>query len=794
SSMKNASAGDTSLSDILKSSDIPSSFATATFQRNTEQLSRIVESLDNSTVMENLLRAQTFRLDELEPKDAVSSDSISKWLNDGYTSIGYKNSQNYWKDIYSIKYTKQSDSDPRGRSYEVTLTPNKIKFVDDDNTVASGLTFHLSPYKQVIALYKKYLADNKLSSGSLDAFYQSLVNYKYPSCRPAFYVDQREIKAIEQTAEFTTEGLVYKYTKGQRVVLEPNALCLPESMFNWHFNVNKSDILVQFPTEEDYMYVKGVPADNSLYKRVTFQFPGYKWMTPYGNTALTPSFPVDEANKSIINPYEKRPEYLYGLLKEAFTSAFASENDLTVDSALRNLLTKYSKEAAPTLLLLTMSFKEQNAPLLSPLLNDQSVLSNLPKDLKISFIASYFACFNLLGKTYSMWTSYLGKQGLINILSYNDTTAPWMQLMLLHAICNTSRWQRQFAPMMFFINSRIGETPSNLILQDMIVPVKGFNRNCVVKSNYDLERYNYYQKTATSELQLKLQLNTIKYYKAVGQPVNESKTVSYQAGLQEDESFERMKEVASMYYQQFYSDTKEGKKIREQYLDELMMSKYPILAYPFFPEPTYYYLKMISDKFIIPGLEEIPDNGIAMFMSNAAFEEAYLCGMNTEMGKELLWREYPTDQRGSYFRKFWDSESSVEAIHDDKFFDVEPVHLWKGRLGQNHKDSKSGLLIFALRGQLMRQYPTTKIYLNGAIPGDKPNTLSFSAEKIEPVMETFIREDILLVGFKISLLKALGNPDKNDYGYMLTFEQSLDDLEFCQGAVKPTNTSATTAY
>ena len=31
-----------------------------------------------------------------------------------------------------------------------------------------------------------------------------------------------------------------------------------------------------------------------------------------------------------------------------------------------------------------------------------------------------------------------------------------------------------------------------------------------------------------------------------------------------------------------------------------------------------------------------------------------MVGLNHEFARKLLWREYPTDQRGSYFRQFWD--------------------------------------------------------------------------------------------------------------------------------------------
>ena len=154
--------------------------------------------------------------------------------------------------------------------------------------------------------------------------------------------------------------------------------------------------------------------------------------------------------------------------------------------------------------------------------------------------------------------------------------------------------------------------------------------------------------------------------------------------------------------------------------------------------------------------------------------------MNTEMGAELQWREYPTDRRGSYFRKFWDSESSVEAIQDNRFFDIQPLHLWDGtHLGENHLKDKGNLLIFAIHSDLFKLYPNTRVYLNKAERG-VASKVSFGLGKVDPVMESFIREDVLLVGFNMTLAEALGNPTNKDYGYMLTFEQHVDDLNFFQ--------------
>ena len=45
--------------------------------------------------------------------------------------------------------------------------------------------------------------------------------------------------------------------------------------------------------------------------------------------------------------------------------------------------------------------------------------------------------------------------------------------------------------------------------------------------------------------------------------------------------------------------------------------------------------------------------------TNRRFVEAYMVGLNVEMGRELLWRGFPTDQRGTCFAQFWDTRSAT---------------------------------------------------------------------------------------------------------------------------------------
>ena len=174
--------------------------------------------------------------------------------------------------------------------------------------------------------------------------------------------------------------------------------------------------------------------------------------------------------------------------------------------------------------------------------------------------------------------------------------------------------------------------------------------------------------------------------------------------------------------------------------------KYPIMAYPIFPDPTSFYLRELSERFILPSVDKLKLNSISCFVTNPIFEEAFLAGMNTEMGRELLWREYPTDERGSYFRKFWDQ---VELPNDfsDKYFDVKFLHNWDKRLGANHEDGKGQLVVFVIKSELMMQYPQTGITLSTPKNGILEVVLV-------PEMTGWLADDTYMAGFDISTLSS----------------------------------------
>jgi hypothetical protein len=74
-----------------------------------------------------------------------------------------------------------------------------------------------------------------------------------------------------------------------------------------------------------------------------------------------------------------------------------------------------------------------------------------------------------------------------------------------------------------------------------------------------------------------------------------------------------------------------------------------VMAYPKIDLPMYEPLKAISIELLLPNISLIPPNSITLIETNQKFIESYMVGLNHEFARKLLWRGYPTDQRGLLF-------------------------------------------------------------------------------------------------------------------------------------------------
>lgn len=148
-----------------------------------------------------------------------------------------------------------------------------------------------------------------------------------------------------------------------------------------------------------------------------------------------------------------------------------------------------------------------------------------------------------------------------------------------------------------------------------------------------------------------------------------------------------------------------------------------VMAYPVFDIPMYKPLVDISSELFLPNLNLIEPDSITLLVTNQRFIEAYMVGLGHEFARELLWREYPTDQRGSPFRQFWDVSSYLADGDGDlreRLRDIPPLHLWEiaSDLGDHDHRQAGGAkrdeVVLTIRGELLKKYPNAVIYAHRA--------------------------------------------------------------------------------
>jgi hypothetical protein len=189
---------------------------------------------------------------------------------------------------------------------------------------------------------------------------------------------------------------------------------------------------------------------------------------------------------------------------------------------------------------------------------------------------------------------------------------------------------------------------------------------------------------------------------------------------------------------------------------------------------------------------------VTLLETNQRFIESYMVGINHEFARELLWREYPTDQRGSYFRQFWDVRKKIAAAADkqaarEKFKDIKPLHRWPidNDLGDNDNREEGPEpeeeLVLVIRGELLKKYPNTIIsaqpakwqITNGQPDKSKERQLDDSVAPIFPLYEARVAPDIYFFGFDLTAEVARGDDTVNDKpGWFFRIEEVPGDARF----------------
>jgi hypothetical protein len=215
-----------------------------------------------------------------------------------------------------------------------------------------------------------------------------------------------------------------------------------------------------------------------------------------------------------------------------------------------------------------------------------------------------------------------------------------------------------------------------------------------------------------------------------------------------------------------------------------------VMAYPEFPDPMFRDLKEVSEDFLLPGVEEIPRETFGALSTNPQFIEAFMTGLNHEMADELLWRGFPTDRRGSYFRQFWDPSARIPKPDDpDDLKDITEMHTWDekptSKLGSNVMTGAGGggtqnpgqgsepttNVVVVIRGELLRRYPQTTIYATKAKCVDR--TDGSGSERVpEWATQAETSDQVDTDYHRFPVFRGELDPDVNFLGFDLTPDEA----------------------
>ena len=208
----------------------------------------------------------------------------------------------------------------------------------------------------------------------------------------------------------------------------------------------------------------------------------------------------------------------------------------------------------------------------------------------------------------------------------------------------------------------------------------------------------------------------------------------------------------------------------------------PVLAAPRIDTPMFEPLLEFGTQWLLPGVDSVPKESVVAVAANRAFIESYMIGLNHEMARELLWRGFPTDQRGTVFARFWDTTATAGRVSAPGS-DITPIHTWAfGSALGAHPDSRtSAQLVVLIRGEIVRRFPNATMFLQKARAGSgtrTPNAMIGGPSSEFPVFRGELGDDLVYLGFRVTPEDAKGRTSASPNGYFLVIQEQPRELSF----------------
>ena len=186
-------------------------------------------------------------------------------------------------------------------------------------------------------------------------------------------------------------------------------------------------------------------------------------------------------------------------------------------------------------------------------------------------------------------------------------------------------------------------------------------------------------------------------------------------------------------------------------------------------------LAALSQDWLLPGLERVPPDSVALLEPNQRFIEAFMLGLNVEMGRELLWRDFVVrDPRATYFRRFWRAANPQASGRRHRAASPSGA---TARLGENVPAGTPGAArsrwccwcaapcSAAIRAPSSTPCPRSR-WATGASPGPQ-------AGEVQPLFRGALQPDVTFFGFDLDPALATGDP-----GWYFVIQQQPTEPRF----------------
>jgi hypothetical protein len=183
-----------------------------------------------------------------------------------------------------------------------------------------------------------------------------------------------------------------------------------------------------------------------------------------------------------------------------------------------------------------------------------------------------------------------------------------------------------------------------------------------------------------------------------------------------------------------------------------------LVARPQFTTPMSTRLLALSSEYLVPGIGRVADDTLGLLAVNREFLEAFLAGLNHELRREFVWREYPASPADTWARHFWDTGPGGPP-------DITPIAAWAATsaLGDHSPPGRptAADLVLLIKGALPRRFPDLRVYAVEAEWAAGVRREKVGGAVATPRFTARLAGDAYVYGFGLTERQARGSTDQH---------------------------------